>query len=313
MKPLFTLIAMALMGISTVSAQNVTITKTDGTTLTFKSAEIKSIAFNAEEADKVDTTLLHEFKGYLLVSTKYFKNAYYGNNAMIAVYQTSDKKVICTFHDDMWGDGSFDVKMGRTMTGTGKLAMADPQSGKGNSYEATLNGTMTDFCISLPGVMGGTTINWIYGIAPESLSSAGKFQGTDSVNVGGKFPYKSEDNVTYEVKANADSTISLIVPEVQFKGTVIGDLTIGSYTIPNIAYDKEAKAFVKAYKDDNVKFHFKAVNNGETTMDNDYTMDKEVCKVVVTVESDGSLKVQNTYQMGKMPFVLYDTFVGVKK
>ena len=92
----------------------------------------------------------------------------------------------------------------------------------------------------------------------------------------------------------------------------MGDLTLGTYTIKNIPYDESQKAFVKAYKDDNIKFHFTCVSNGVTTMDKEYTFDKDVCKVVVSQDAGGRLTVSNAFQMGAMPFVIYGTFKGSK-
>lgn len=74
------------------------------------------------------------------------------------------------------------------------------------------------------------------------------------------------------------------------------------------------KAFVKAYKDDNIKFRFKVIDeSGNVTKDKEYTFDKDVCKVTITKEADGKLKVSNSYQMGTMPMTIYGTFVGAKQ
>lgn len=143
---------------------------------------------------------------------------------------------------------------------------------------------------------------------------AGTYTGTDSVNVGKLFPYNSSTEVSYQVIANDDNTVNLIVPEVVYKGTVMGDLTLSTYTIKNIPYDESQQAFVKAYKDDNVVFHFTCVDaNGNKTIDKDYTFDKDVCKVIISKAADGTLTVSNTYQMGTMPFVIYGTFRGKQK
>ncbi len=310
MKKFFTLIVSALLGFTCVDAQTVTVNKTDGSSVTFKADDITNIVFSPA-AETVDTTLLHEFTGYLLVTTQYFQNSYYGDSATIKVYRTSDNKVICKFHDGTWGDGTFDVTMGQgTISGTGAVTMADPRTGKGGTYSATLSGTMTNFNISLPDVMGGTTVNWIYGEVPAAYQIAGNYTGGDSVNVAGLYPYNSKENVTYKVTANTDGTINLVVPEVKYDETVMGDLTLGTYTISNIAYDDTEKAFVKAYKDDNIQFSFICVYKGDTTLNKVYTFDKDICKVVISKDAAGVLTVSNTYQMGAMPFAIYGTFRG---
>ena len=152
--------------------------------------------------------------------------------------------------------------------------------------------------------------------APASVADqfVGKYSGVDEINVGFFFTYKSEGLDTYEVKDNGDGTINLIVPAVTYKNTMMGDLYLGTYTIPNIPYDAAKKAFVKAYKEDKIKFRFKITDgSGEVTKDQEYTFDKDVCKVTITKEADGKLKVSNNYQMGAMPMTIYGTFVGAKQ
>lgn len=150
--------------------------------------------------------------------------------------------------------------------------------------------------------------------APLTLADtyAGSYKGFDNVNV--MFSYKSSEEVVYKVTANGDGTINLIVPEVTYKKTVMGNLTLGTYTIKNIPYDETQKAFVKAYKDDNIKFHFiKKKDDGSVISDQEYTFNNEKCKVVISKEADGKLKVENTYQLGRMPFPISGSFMGTKQ
>ena len=149
---------------------------------------------------------------------------------------------------------------------------------------------------------------------PATLADTytGSYKGFDNVNV--MVSYTSSEEVVYKVTANEDGTINLIVPEVTYKKTVMGNLTLGTYTIKNISYDKSKKAFVKAYKDDNVKFHFiKKNDDGSIISDQEYTFDSEKCKVVISKEADGKLKVENTYQLGRMPFPISGSFKGTKQ
>ncbi|EGC19503.1 calycin-like domain-containing protein [Prevotella multiformis] len=151
---------------------------------------------------------------------------------------------------------------------------------------------------------------------PASLTDnfAGSYKGEDKISVGGLFSYTSSEAVTYKVTANADGTVNLTVPEETFKKTVMGNLTLSSYTISKIPYDESKKAFIKAYKDDNIKFHLIIKNdNGTVISDKEYTFDNEICKVTITKGADGKLTVSNTYQMGKMPFQISGTFTGTKQ
>ena len=151
---------------------------------------------------------------------------------------------------------------------------------------------------------------------PASLTDnfVGSYKGEDKISVGGLFSYTSSEAVTYKVTANEDGTVNLTVPEETFKKTMMGNLTLSSYTISKIPYDESKKAFIKAYKDDNIKFHFIIKDdNGAVTSAKEYTFDSRICKVTITKGADGKLTVSNTYQMGKMPFPISGTFTGTKQ
>ena len=152
--------------------------------------------------------------------------------------------------------------------------------------------------------------------APASVADqfVGSYKGTDKISVGGLFSYTSSEAVTYKVTANEDGTVNLTVPEETFKKTMMGNLTLSSYTISKIPYNESEKAFIKAYKDDNIKFHFIIKDDdGAVTSDKEYTFDSRICKVTITKGADGKLTVSNTYQMGKMPFPISGTFTGTKQ
>ena len=142
----------------------------------------------------------------------------------------------------------------------------------------------------------------------EAQKIAGTYTGKDSINVGGMFPYYAEAEGEYKITANTDGTINVTLPEEKFSQTAIGDLVVGSFTVSNIAWDESAQAFVRNYSKDGIEFHFKS-----STMDNDYALDKDNCKMTVKSNADGTVTVLNTYQMGRMPFPIYSTVVVTKK
>lgn len=142
----------------------------------------------------------------------------------------------------------------------------------------------------------------------EAQKIAGTYTGKDSINVGGMFPYYAEADGEYKITANADGSINVTLPEEKFSQTAIGDLVVGSFTVSNIAWDESAQAFVRNYSKDGIKFHFKS-----NTMDNDYALDKDNCKMTVKSNADGTVTILNTYQMGRMPFPIYSTVVVTKK
>ena len=145
----------------------------------------------------------------------------------------------------------------------------------------------------------------------ESMASeyAGSYKGGNSVVVGGMFTY-SADGVTYVITANGDGTVNLQVPEYKLTGTVMGDLTLGAYTISNIPFDETNNGFYRDYASadgtDGLKMHFTAVQNGNTTMNSDYEF-KNPSNVLIEKTADG-LKITNSFIMGSMPFPIVATF-----
>lgn len=307
MKKLFLLLCIALAGQKGL-AQSVTINKTDGSKVTFTAAEIKNIEFNAG-AQPVDTTLIKEYTGYITVTTQFFQNKYYGDKAQIQVLKTGEQ-YLCRFVDPQWGNGLFSLKMeGGNLSGSGKIKIAAP-NGSVTEYPASFQGTMRNVVFTIPGLMGGTTINWTYGQAPVALKISGDYKGTNSIKVGGTFgPYAAAD-VTYKVSANADGTINIMIPEEQYSGTPMGDLTLGSFTVSNIAYDEASKSFVRDYSSDGIKVHFTAKKDGNVTIDKDYEFKN--AKITLKSEDNGKLTVENDYQLGSMPFPIKANYSGEK-
>ena len=307
MKKLFLLLCIALAGQKGL-AQSVTINKTDGSKVTFTAAEIKNIEFNAG-AQQADTTLFHTYKGYITVTNSMFQNKYFGDKAEIRVLKTGEK-YLCRFVDPQWGDGLFSLDMqGQNISGTGKIKIASP-GGSAKEYEASYKGTMRNVVFTIPALMGGTTINWTYGPAPTTLGIAGEYKGTDVVKVGSAFgPFNVTDAV-YKVVANADGTINVTVPEEQYNGTPMGDLTLGSFTISNIALEEATKAYVRDYSGDGLKAHFTAKKGGKVVMDKDY--DFKNAKITLKLTEDGKLTVENGFQLGSMPFPITTTYTGEK-
>lgn len=107
----------------------------------------------------------HDLKGYIYVSTAYFKDQYYGNDARLKVYVESNQYVV-EFSDPQWGDAKFvDVKVGETLSGAGQLSM--DYRGETKTYRAVLGGPMMLPVITIADLMGGTTIAFHPGDAPE--------------------------------------------------------------------------------------------------------------------------------------------------
>lgn len=135
--------------------------------------------------------------------------------------------------------------------------------------------------------------------------------GKVDVSVGGMFSY-ANDNVTYSVTIYQDGDVEkmdVVVPEYSLSATIMGNLTLGSYTVKGLVYDEEKGGFYRDYKDDGISFHFKAVQGGVASMDNDYTFSSDKDNNIL-VKTDGAkvVSITNKFQMGSMPFGIVSTF-----
>lgn len=248
-----------------------------------------------------------EYKGYIFVSSNYFHDMYYGNNATLKIYQAEENQYNVEFHDPQWGDVTFEnVTLRPELKGEGTLSMN--YRGKDGSYDAELSGTIMMPIIKMPSVMGGTTITFYAGEAPLACQLEGKHNGANSVMVGDSYgPY--DMNATYSISANPDGTLNLTIPEYSIEGTPIGDLTVGKSVISNIAFDTKKNAFYRVYGEDGLSIHVKAVNDGTPRFDADYAFAQD--SYVLIEQTEAGIKVTNSFQPGRMPFPIKATFTEV--
>lgn len=143
---------------------------------------------------------------------------------------------------------------------------------------------------------------------PTAEQVAGTYKGVNTVVVGGMYNYTADVQVT--LTANADGTVNLTWPEYQLAGTVMGNLTLGTYTIPNLAWDAEKGGFFADYSNAGITMHFKAEQNGTATMDKDYTLGKT--STVLVKVTDNGITVENPFKLGAMPLPIVATFAGAK-
>ena len=295
---------IALLCAATVMAQPAN----SGTTeiMKMKTTDGKIVRYEVKDIQRISFgSLLHAFDGYLTANGAYFKDSYFGGTANLYVWNTSEGYDV-TLSDPIWGEAEFEnVTMDKgTLTGNGHISVS--QQYGGGSYEATISGAMTTPIITIPSLMqGGTTLTFHMGAVPEALKVNGRHNGTVSVMVGDQFGPYVNSNVTYTITTNADGTINIVVPEYTLDGTAIGNLTLGSYTISNVAYDSEKAAFYRDYTADNLSFHFKATG-GSTELDNDYEF-KQLGNI--TVQADGTgVYIVNRFKPGMMPFPIASFF-----
>lgn len=180
----------------------------------------------------------------------------------------------------------------------------------GSSLSGTYN--MADNSLSL-------TVVFQYGKMPMSMTYSVKgyyvkaVSNPITVTVGGQFTYNN-DNVTYELRRYKDGEtdkLDVAVPSYTLANTVMGDLTLGSYTVKGLVYDEAQGGYYRDYKNDGLKFHFTAVQGGKTTMDKDYEFAAEKPNnILVKYEGNDVSSIVNTFQVGTMPFGIVSVFSG---
>lgn len=186
----------------------------------------------------------------------------------------------------------------------------DEKNITGSSLSGTYN--MADNSLSL-------TVVFQYGKMPMSMTYSVKgyyvkaVSNPITVTVGGQFTYNN-DNVTYELRRYKDGEtdkLDVTVPSYTLANTIMGNLTLGSYTVKGLVYDEAQGAYYRDYKNDGLKFHFTAVQGGKTTMDKDYDFatDKDN-NILVKYEGNDVSSIVNTFQVGTMPFGIVSVFSG---
>lgn len=180
----------------------------------------------------------------------------------------------------------------------------------GSSLSGTYN--MADNSLSL-------TVVFQYGKMPMSMTYSVKgyyvkaVSNPITVTVGGQFTYNN-DNVTYELRRYKDGKtdkLDVTVPSYALANTIMGNLTLGSYTVKGLVYDEAQGGYYRDYKNDGLKFHFTAVQGGKTTMDKDYEFAAEKPNnILVKYEGNDVSSIVNTFQVGTMPFGIVSVFSG---
>lgn len=178
----------------------------------------------------------------------------------------------------------------------------------GSSISGTYN--MADNSLTLKAVFqyGAMPLAMTYNIKSYYVKAV---TSAINVNVGGMFPYANE-GVTYNVRKYMDGDVQKVdveVPTYTLDNTLMGNLTLGTYTIKGLTYDEEKGGFYRDYKNDGLRFHFIAEQKGNKTMDGDFEFNSAKDNNIL-VKYDGSkiTDIVNTFQMGAMPFGIVSNF-----
>ncbi len=133
------------------------------------------------------------------------------------------------------------------------------------------------------------------------------------VSVGGKLNYQNA-SVTYNVRKYKDGDeekVDVEIPTYTLTKTLMGDLTLGTYTVKGLTYNEEKGGYYRDYASDDLSFHFKAESNGTATMDGDYKFNNDnntVNDILVQYSGSSITEILNNFHMGTMPFQITSTF-----
>lgn len=178
----------------------------------------------------------------------------------------------------------------------------------------------------------GSSISGTYNMADNSLTLKAVFQygampfpmtyniksyyvkavtSAINVNVGGMFPYANK-SVTYNVRKYMDGDVQKVdveIPTYTLDNTLMGNLTLGTYTVKGLVYDEEKGGFYRDYKEDGLKFHFIAEKDGNKTMNGEYEFNTaKDNNILVKYNGSKITDIVNTFQMGAMPFGIVSSF-----
>ena len=179
---------------------------------------------------------------------------------------------------------------------------------KGSSVSGTYN--MADNSLTLKAVFqyGAMPFPMTYNIKSYYVKAV---TSAINVNVGGKFPYANE-GVTYNVRKYMDGDVQKVdveVPTYTLDNTLMGNLTLGTYTVKGLTYDEEKGGFYRDYKEDGLSFHFTAEKDGNKSMDGDYEFNAQKDNnILVKYNGSNITDIVNTFQMGAMPFGIVSSF-----
>ena len=159
----------------------------------------------------------------------------------------------------------------------------------------------------------GSSLSGTYNMADNSLTLKVVFQyGSMPLSTTYNIKAYSVKSVSYDVRKYMDGDVQKADVEIStytLENTVMGNLTLGTYTVKGLTYDESKGGFYRDYKDDGLKFHFTAENGGNKTMDGDYSFNNtQDNNILVKYSGNNITDIVNRFQMGAMPFAIESKF-----
>ena len=178
----------------------------------------------------------------------------------------------------------------------------------GSSLSGTYNMADNSLTLKVVFLYGSMPLSTTYNIKAYYVKTV---SSPITVNVGGAFNYTNK-SVSYDVRKYMDGDVQKADVEIStytLENTVMGNLTLGTYTVKGLTYDESKGGFYRDYKDDGLKFHFTAENGGNKTMDGDYSFNNtKDNNILVKYSGNNITDIVNRFQMGSMPFAIESKF-----
>ncbi|MGN1375687.1 MAG: hypothetical protein ACI4V5_03945 [Prevotella sp.] len=280
---------------------------------------IVAVAVASAVKAQMHSTLKFVGPSKLSVSTTEIESA--NDTIMFAMTSTTTGDITLP---DMKGMGtipSFTIKNATFSMGTNHVITFDEQTFTttvtvdgteknvtGSSLSGTYNPADNSLRLSVVFKYGSMPLEMTYAVTSFYVKPV---TNSISVVVGGSFTY-TNNSVTYNVRKYMENDIEKVdveVPSYTLNGTVMGDITLGTYTVKGLLYDENMGGYYRDYKDDGLSFHFTAEQNGVTTMDGEYSFNSQKDNnILVKYNGSNISSIVNTFQMGAMPFGIVTVF-----
>lgn len=230
-------------------------------------------------------TVAGTYSAYSSASFKYSATPIVTNGESVTIAANSDGTVKVTLTSGTWGTATVSnatvAKSGSdySIAGSGSVAMG-MHSGSTSDYDCTLAGTISgdkstySFVVTVPSVMGGTTITFINGDASAAQLLQGSYSGTSTMVM--KYMPDGVDYTgqTTTITANEDGTVNIAYSFTTTDEESGTTSEMGSITLSNVTLTESGENYTFS------------VENATFNMGMSGTLSEYTCNVEGTISKD---------------------------
>lgn len=242
------------------------------------------------------------YKGYVIADSQYFKGNITQNETItITANEDGTATVVYTSSSSNWGTSTISAATitagtnGYTISGTGVSTITSHSTGESANYDCTLTGTISadksdvEMIFTLPVVMGGTTITYHLGDAPDNQLVAGTYNSYSSaISDYGDMGVYNGESIT--LKADTENG------KVDF--TYSGQW--GEATAADLEISKEDGYYIVSGSGiTTMTGHSGTASNYDFTVEGTISADKSTASFILTISVMGTTIV--TTQLGDAP------------